>query len=398
MSIAGPPAIAGGAPVRTTPLPYGRHELNDDDRAAVIAALDSGMITGGSAVTRFEEALAERCGVAHAVAVCNGTAALHLALRALDCGDGDEVITSPLTFVASANAALYCGAVPVFADIGTDRSLSAEATAAKITGRTRMVVAVDYAGLPADVDALRSVLPSECRLVIDAAHSLGGTLRGRPVGSLGDVTTLSFHPVKQITTGEGGACVTDDGDLAERMRRLRNHGMTSEAVQRTGATWRYDITELGYNYRITDPQAALGWSQLRRLDTVLTRRSELAMRYDELLTDLAGVSTPPRFADRRSAWHLYAIAIDEATFGWPRDRVIDALRAENIQATLHYPAAHLLGMYRARGHRAGEAPSAERLCERLITLPLFPSMTEDDQDDVVRALARLSAWRPAVVA
>jgi perosamine synthetase len=398
MSDSGAPAIAGGAPVRTTPLPYGRHQLTDADRAAVLAALDSGMLTGGSAVTRFEAALAERCGAAHAVAVCNGTAALHVALAALGCNDGDEVITSPLTFVASANAALFCGATPVFADIGEDRNLDPAAAAAKTTARTCAVVAVDYGGLPDDVDVLRAALPAGCSVVADAAHSLGGSVRGRPVGSLADVTTCSFHPVKQITTGEGGACLTDDAGLAADMRRLRNHGMTSEAAARTGRSWRYDVTELGYNYRITDLQAALGWSQLRRLDEIVARRAELADRYDSLISAIPGVSTPPRVADRRSAWHIYAIEIDAHAFGWSRDSVIDALRAENIQATLHYPAAHLLSMYRERGHRPGEAPIAERVCERLVTLPLFTSMTEADQDDVVHALTRVAAWRPAVVA
>jgi perosamine synthetase len=392
MSVAGAPAIAGGAPLRTSPLPYGRHEMTDEDRAAVLAVLDSGMLTGGSAVTRFEAALAERCGVSHAVVVCNGTAALHLGLAALGCSPGDEVITSPLTFVASANAALYCGATPVFADIGADRCLDPDAVAATISQRTRAVVAVDYAGLPADVDALRAVLPTGCLVVVDAAHSLGGALRGRPVGSMGEVTTLSFHPVKHITTGEGGACLTDDADLAATMRMLRNHGMTSEAGQRTGAQWRYDVVELGYNYRITDLQAALGWSQLGRLDGNVARRTALAARYDELISELPGVSPPPRVSDRRCAWHLYAVEIDEDKFGCSRDDVIDGLRAEGIQATLHYPAAHLLSIYAERGHHTGECPRAESLCARLVTLPLFASMTGSDQDDVVVALHRLQEW------
>jgi len=392
MTEASRPAVAGGKPVRTNPLPYGRHQLYEGDEQAVLGALRSGLLTGGPQVAAFEAALAARCGVRHAVAVANGTAALHVALAALGTGPGDEVITTPLTFVASANAALFCGATPVFADIGEDRCLDAASVAAAVTERTRAVVLVDYSGLPADVDVLRAALPRDIPVVVDGAHSLGGALRGRPVGSLGTVTTLSFHPVKQISTGEGGACVTDDGDLAERMRRLRNHGMTSSAAERTGARWRYDVTTLGHNYRITDLQAALGGSQLAHLDDVVRRRTLLAQRYDELLADMPGVVRPRWFADRDSAWHLYAVEIDADGFGMARDEVIDALRAEGIEATLHYPAVHTLAYYRERGYRPGIAPRAEATCARLVTLPLFPAMNDQDMDDVLVALRRLHEW------
>jgi perosamine synthetase len=231
--------------------------------------------------------------------------------------------------------------------------------------------------------------------VSDAAHSLGGSLRGRPVGSLADITTLSFHPVKQITTGEGGACLTSDAELAGRIRRLRNHGMTSAAEERTGRQWRYDVTTLGSNHRLTAFQAALGTSQLGRLDQVVAQRSEFADRYDALLRDIPGIGLPPRPPERRSAWHLYAVEIDPARFGCDRDALIDALRAEGIEATLHYPAVHLLSFYRERGGRTGTAPRAEALCDRLVTLPLFPSMSEADQDDVVTALTRIHAWAAA---
>ena len=386
------PAMAGGRPLRTSPLPYGRHDLYPGDEEAVLRALRSGTLTGGSEVARFENALAERCGVRHAVAVSSGTAAVHVALAALGAGAGHEVITTPLTFVATANAVLYAGAIPVFADVGDDRCLDPVSVAALVTPRTRAVVAVDYSGLPADTDALRAVLPDDVPIVVDAAHSLGGSLRGRPVGSLGTITTLSFHPVKHITTAEGGACVTDDAGLAERMRHLRNHGMTSTAAERTGARWRYDVTELGHNYRLTELQAALGWAQLHHLDDVVLRRTVLARRYDSLLASLTGVVRPSWFEGRDSAWHLYAVEIDAAEFGMDRDDVIDGLRAEGIEATLHYPAVHTLSLYRARGYAPGLAPRAESACSRLVTVPLFPSMADGDVDDVVTALRRLHEW------
>jgi perosamine synthetase len=395
MSPDGRPAVAGGTPLRSRPLPYGRHQLEEADIAAVVASLRSGTLTGGDGVAAFERALAERCDTAHAVALSNGTAALDLAVAALGIGPGDEVITTPLTFVSTANAALRVGAVPVFADVGEDRCLDPDAVAAAVTPRTRAVISVDYSGLPADVEALRAALPRELPVVSDAAHSLGGSLRVRPVGSLADISTLSFHPVKQITTGEGGACLTADAELAGRIRRLRNHGMTSAAEERTGRQWRYDVTTLGSNHRLTAFQAALGRSQLSRLDQVVAQRSEFADRYDALLGVIPGIGLPPRPPDRRSAWHLYVVEIDPAGFGCDRDTLIDALRAEGIEATLHYPAVHLLSFYRALGGRIGTAPRAEALCERLVTLPLFPAMSESDQDDVVTALTRIQKWAAA---
>jgi perosamine synthetase len=393
------PAIFGGTPCRESPLPYGRHQLEASDVAAVADSLRSGSLTGGAGVARFERELAGLCGVGHAVAVSNGTAALDLALAALGIGAGDEVVTTPLTFVATASAILRNGATPVFADIGDDRCLDPRSVRSAVTSRTGAVVVVDYAGLPADVDAIREALPRRIPIVADAAHSLGGTLLGRPVGSLADLTTLSFHPVKLITTGEGGACVTSDGRLAEVIRQLRNHGMTSAAAQRAGRSWRYDVTALGSNHRMTDFQAALGTSQLTRIDAILDARRALARRYDDLLQPIPGLILPPRPEGRESGWHLYAVEVGEDPFGCTRDAVIDGLRAEGIQATLHYPAVHLLSAYRARGFRPGTAPRAEALCQRLVTLPLFPTMSHADQDDVVRSLLRIHRWaRPSVPA
>ena len=392
MKLGSPPAVVGGLPVRKDPLPYGWHTIDQADIAAVIDTLESGTLTGGPAISRFEAALAERCGVEHAVALNTGTAALHVAVAALGVGQGDEVITTPLTFVATANSVLYTGGRPVFADIGTDRNLDPQSVTDSVSGATRAVIAVDYSGLPADIDAIRLAAPG-LPVVVDGSHSLGGEVDGRPAGSLGDISTLSFHPVKHITTGEGGACLTDNADLADRMRRLRNHGMTSDAASRTSGNWRYDVTSLGNNYRITDFQAALGLSQLRRLDAVVSRRAMLASRYDELLAEIPGLQLPPRPQGRVSSWHIYPVEVDPAAFGWSRDEVIDGLRAENIQATLHYPAVHSLSFYRELGYVYGVAPRAEALCAALVTLPLFPGMSEADQDDVVVALERLAAWK-----
>ena len=395
MTVITPPAIAGGTPIRTRPLPYGRHHLDEADIAAVVDALRSGTLTGGAAIADFEHALAQRCKVDHAVVVANGSVALDVAVLALGVGPGDEVVTTPLTFVATANAVLRAGATPVFADVGDDRCLDPESAAGAVTPRTKAIITVDYSGLPSDIPALKAALPRPLPVIADCAHSLGGSLDGRPVGSLADITTLSFHPVKQMTTGEGGACLTADGDIAARIRMLRNHGMTSTADERTGMMWRYDVTMLGDNHRMTSMQAALGTSQLRRLEEVVAERSELADRYDALLSEIPGVGLPPRPAGRRHAWHIYPIEVDPGAFGCERDTVIDALRAEGIEATLHYPAVHLLSLYRDRGGRAGIAPRAERLCERLVTLPLFPTMTASDQDDVVLALHRIHAWSVA---
>jgi perosamine synthetase len=395
MSVTSPPAIAGGTPIRTRPLPYGRHQLEESDVAAVVEALRSGTLTGGAAIADFEHALAARCKVEHSVVVANGSVALDLAVLALGIGPGDEVITTPLTFVATANAVLRLGATPVFADIGDDRCLDPASVALAVTPRTKAVITVDYGGLPSDIPALRAALPRPLPIIADSAHSLGASLGARPVGSLADITTLSFHPVKQMTTGEGGACLTNDSDIAARIRSLRNHGMTSTAEERSGALWKYDVTMLGDNHRITSFQAALGLSQLRRLEDVVAERSEIADRYDALLADIPGVGLPPRPPGRRSAWHLYPVEIDPDAFGFQRDMVIDALRAEGIEATLHYPAVHLLSLYLGRGGSPAMAPRAERLCERLVTLPLFPAMTTSDQDDVVIALQRIHAWAAA---
>jgi perosamine synthetase len=367
------------------PIPYGRQSLDAGDRQAVAEALASGWLTTGPRVQAFEQALAAHCGVAHAVAVSSGTAALHLALAAAGIGPGDEVVVPATTFVATANAVLYCGATPVFADVDPQTLLlDPESAATAVNSRTRAIVAVDYAGQPCDYDALAELTSAhDLRLFADACHSLGASFRGRSVGTLAEASLLSFHPVKPITTGEGGAMVTDDGALAERCRRLRNHGLDLDAAQRSAAVRHdYDMVELGWNYRLTDIQCALGLSQLRRLPAFVRRRQALADRYDRALADLPGLRPLSRRGDRTHARHLYVVRVRGDRDAWFR-----ALRARGIGVNVHYRPVYLHSYYRRRfGHRPGLCPNAERAYGEILSLPLFPDLTEAQMQRVVDAL------------
>ena len=377
--------------MRPTPLPYAHQTIEADDLAAVTEALASDWITQGPTVARFERALAERAGVKHAVAVASGTAALHAACWAAGLGPSDEVITTPLTFAATANAVVYQGARPVFADIDT-ATLNVDPDAVKraATERTRAVLPVDFAGLPCEYDRLMPLAREHGWLVIaDAAHSFGGASGGRPVGALADMTTLSFHPVKLITTGEGGAVLTDRDDLAERLRTMRHHGIRYADPARP---WRYEIPEVGNNYRLTDFQSALGLSQLAKLDRFWERRDRLARRYRDRLGGSPFVELPAIPEGRRHGWHLFVVMLRLDRLAADRDTIVQALRAENIGATVHYPLVYRHPFYRERfGYAAGLCPAAETVEARLVTLPLFPAMTEQDQDDVLRALDKLFA-------
>jgi len=385
-------ALFGGPPVRATaPLPYAHQTIEADDLAAVTEALASDWITQGPTVARFERALAERAGVKHAVAVANGTAALHAACWAAGLGPGDDAITTPLTFAATANAVVYQGARPVFADIdGATLNIDPDAVKRTATERTRAILSVDFAGLPCDYDRLLRLAREHGWLVIaDAAHSFGGAFVGRPVGALADMTTLSFHPVKLITTGEGGAVLTDRDDLAERLRMMRHHGIRYADPTRP---WRYEIPEPGNNYRLTDFQSALGLSQLAKLERFWTRRDRLARRYRERLDGSPFVELPALPEGLRHGWHLFVVLLSLDRLTADRDTVLQALRAENIGATVHYPLVYGHPFYRERfGYAAGLCPVAETVEARLVTLPLFPAMTEGDQDDVLRAMDKVFA-------
>jgi perosamine synthetase len=387
-------AIHGGAPVRATLLPYGRHEIGEDDVQAVTDVLRSPWITTGPQVGAFESAAAEVVGAQHAVAYSSGTAALHGAVFAAGLGPGDEAVTTPLTFCATANSLLYQGATPVFADVERDTlNLDPDEVARRITPRTKAIVPVDLTGHPADLDPLLELARRKGLVVIeDACHALGARYRGRAVGAISHLTVFSFHPVKHITTGEGGLVTTDDPRLAERLRRFRNHGLDSDVAQRHArGQWRYDMVDLGFNYRLSDLGCALGLSQLRKLPANLRRRRELARRYDSALSGVEGVRVPTVRPEVDPAWHLYVIHLEGALRA-RRDDVLAALRAENIGANVHYVPVHTLSYYRERfGYRGGEFPVAESASDASITLPLFPAMTDDDLADVLAAVAKVAA-------
>jgi perosamine synthetase len=386
-------AIHGGPPVRSTFLPYGRHEIDDDDVLAVTEVLRSGWITTGPKVGAFEAAVAETVGARHAVAFSSGTAALHGAAFAAGLGPGDEAITTPLTFCATANCVLYQGATPVFADVSPDTlNLDPDQVSRRLTSRSKAVLAVDFTGHPADLDPLLELAERHgLTLIEDACHALGARYRGRPVGAISRMTVFSFHPVKHVTTGEGGMVTTDDAGLADRLRLFRNHGLDSDANQRHArGQWRYDMVALGFNYRLADLGCALGLSQLRKLPANLARRRQIAARYQAAFAGLAGVRTPVVKRDVDPAWHLFVIRLEGDSLRTHRDDVLSALKAENIGANVHYPPVHLLQYYRERfGYRGGEYPVAEAAFDGLVTLPLFPAMNDEDVSDVVTAVEKV---------
>lgn len=392
-------ALHGGAAVRAELLPYGRHEIDEDDIAAVARVLRSGWLTSGPEVGAFEDALARTVGAAHAVAVSSGTAALHAAMFAIGVGPGDEVIVPPMTFAASANAAVYQGGTPVFADVDRDTLLIDPArVAAAITPKTRAIVAVDYGGQPCDYDALRAIVGSRrIAIVADACHALGARERGRPVGALADLSVFSLHPVKHVTTGEGGAIATADAGMAARMRTFRNHGITSDHQQRSAqSSWVYEIVELGYNYRLTDVQCALGLSQLAKLPARIARRQAIAGEYDRAFASIPEVGPLTVRPGVLHAYHLYVVRVDTTALACDRATLFGALRREGIGVNVHYIPVHLHPYYRQRfGFGPGLCPVAEAAYEQLITLPMFPAMTAGDVQDVIEAVTKVvTAFRP----
>jgi perosamine synthetase len=387
-------AAAGGEPVRRDPLPYGRQTVDDDDVQRVVAALRSDWLTTGPAVAEFERAFAAVAGTAEAVAVASGTAALHAAAFALGLGPGDQVVVPPLTFAATANVALYQGATPVFADVDPDTLLlDPAAVADRITPRTRAIFAVDYAGQPCDYDRLRQLAGKHgLHLLADACHAPGATLGGRPAGSLAHLSTFSFHPVKHLTTAEGGMVTTDDPELARRARLFRNHGITTDHRQRAAAgAWRYEMVELGYNYRLSDIQCALGLSQLAKLDRWLARRREIARRYDRAFAELPEVVPLQVRPGVDPAYHLYVVRLRGRLAG-RRDAAFQAFRAEGIGVAVHYPLVHLHPYYRRHlGTAPGLCPVAEAAAQEIVSLPIFPAMTDADADDVIAACRKVVA-------
>ena len=388
-------AIDGGTPVRETMLPYGRQSVSEDDVQAVVDVLRSDWLTTGPKVAEFEEALAAKVGAKYAVAFSSGTAALHGAAFAAGLKPGDEAITSPLTFAATANCVLYQGAQPVFADVSPDTlNLDPGRLAELITNNTHAVLPVDYAGHPADLDPILALAERHGLTVIeDACHALGAEYKGRRTGSIAHMSVFSFHPVKHVATGEGGVVTTDRADLAENLRRFRNHGISGNARQRHAAgEWHYEMVLLGFNYRLSDIACALGISQLKKLEANLTRRREIAARYTAAFRNLRGVNAPSMRPDVNPAWHLYPVRINTAQLNADRAQVFRALRAENVGVNVHYIPVYLHPFYRDRfGYRGGEYPVVEKAYEQLISLPMFHGMTEQDVEDVIGAVSKVSA-------
>ena len=367
-------------------IPYGHQCLEEDDIQAVVEVLRSDWITTGPAVGAFEKAVAGFVGAEYGTAVSSGTAALHTAMYAIGIRTGDEVIVPTMTFAATANAVVFQGATPVFCDVDADTLLiDPDLVKTKINPRTKAIIAVDYAGQPCDYDRLREVTDkNNLVLVADACHSIGATYKGRQVGKLADLTVFSFHPVKHITTGEGGMVVTDNPDYCQRMTIFRNHGITIDHRQRAErGSWFYRMVDLGYNYRITDFQCALGISQLKKLPGWIKRRQEIASRYDRAFNGLGPIEPLAVTSNVSHVYHLYVIKLRDIE----RDKVFSSLRAAGIGTNVHYIPVHLHPFYRERfGTKEGMCPAAEAVYEQILSLPMFPTLTNEDVDTVISAV------------
>jgi len=386
-------AIDGGEAVREETLAYGGQTVEEDDIEAVVEVLRSDWLTTGPAVDSFEETFADFVGTEEAVAVANGTAALHAVMRAIGIGEGDEVIVPAITFAATANSVVFEGGTPVFADVEPDTLLlDPESVVERITDDTRAIVGVDYAGQPCQYDALREIADAhDLVLLDDACHATGGSYKGEPVGSLADLNTFSFHPVKNMTTGEGGMITTDDSEWAREMREFRNHGITSTHHERAmEGSWVYQIPDVGYNYRLTDMQCALGMSQLENLPEWVERRREIAAQYDAALADVGPVEPVFMREDSTCAYHLYVIRLNLDILSAGREQIFDALQAEGIGVNVHYIPVHYHPFYRERfDTEEGLCPVAEAAYERILTLPIFPRMTAGDVDDVILSVRKV---------
>jgi UDP-4-amino-4,6-dideoxy-N-acetyl-beta-L-altrosamine transaminase len=368
-------------------LPYGRQWIDEDDIAAVTAVLRGDWLTQGPAVERFEAALAEVCSAKHAVVVTNGTVALHLACRALDIGPGDEGITSPITFIASANCLVYCGGKPVFADIdAVSWNIDPAEIERSITPRTKVLIPVHFGGLPCDMPAIAKIARRHgLRVIEDACHALGATYDDIRVGSCAhsELVVFSFHPVKHITTGEGGAILTNDTGLASRLRTLRHHGISKSAELSDGAPWYYEISEIGFNARLTDIHCALGLSQLKKLDRYLARRRDIAALYREALEDLPGMAFQQVPGSVAHAYHLFAVHLAPEIYD--RRKAFDSLRARGVLPQVHYVPSHQQpAMRRICGEQ--RLPNAERYYQGCLSLPMYPRLTDDDVSHVVASV------------
>ncbi len=373
-------------------IPYGRHSIDDADIAAVVDVLASDWLTTGPTLVEFEQAVAHTVDAPEAVAVSNGTAALHCAIHAIGLQPGDEVILPPLTFVATANAIVMCGGVPVFSDVDPETLLlDPQAVEEKVTPRTKAILAVDYAGQPCDYHALRHIAKRHgLVLMADACHALGASLHGCPVGSLADLTIFSFHPVKAMTTGEGGMVVTQQPEYANRMRIFRNHGITTDHQERLARqTWEYQMICLGMNYRLTDFQCALGLSQLRKLQRWVMRRQTIASQYDNALATIPGIHPVLARSGVSHAYHLYVIQVEKEKFGVDRGTLFSLLREQGIGVQVHYIPVHLQPFYQNQfGTGPGLCPIAEAAYEKMLSLPIYPLLQDQEVDGIVNAIQK----------
>lgn len=382
------PAILGGSPVRNKPLPYAKQYIDEEDCEAVNTVLKSDFLTTGPKAKEFEEVIADYVGAKYAVAFSNGTAALHGACYAAGIKPGDEVITTPITFAASANCVLYMGGTPVFADIDKETfNIDVEDIAKKITSKTKAIIPVDYTGQVVDLDAIKELVKGTDIVVIeDSAHALGSKYKGERVGPIADMTEFSFHPVKTITTGEGGIITTNNEDYYRMLTNFRSHNITRDINQlenKDVGGWYYEQLDLGFNYRITDFQCALGISQMNKLDWFIDRRKEIVQKYNDAFKDLDGVILQKNADFSDTVNHLYVLKLDLPKLKADRKEIYDAFLAENIGVHVHYIPVYWLPYYQRLGYKNGLCPNAEELYNCMLTVPLFPAMSDEDVNDVI---------------
>ena len=388
-------AINGGIPVRETKIYYGKQWIDENDIYAVDEVLRSDYVTCGPKTQELERSLEQYTGARHAVAVSNGTAALHCACMAAGIGAGDEVITTPLTFAASANCALYCGANPVFADVEEDTyNIDPKSIEEKITDKTKAVVAVDFTGQAVKHREIREICDRHHLIFIeDAAHAIATTYNGVQVGNLADITTFSFHPVKTITGGEGGAVLTNSDELYQKIQLVHTHGITHDPVLMEEPVhegpWYYEQIMLGYNYRITDIQAALIVSQMKKLDQFKARRKQIVKMYDEAFAQIPEIIVQKEIAESDTCRHLYIIRLDTEKLSCTRREFFDAMSAENVQCQIHYVPVYWFPYYQKLGYKKGLCPVAEEVYKGIMSIPLYPRMTDQDVSDVIHAVKKV---------